>query len=141
MSGIASLINTGWKPLRTMVVAMWDGSELGSIGSTAWAELNDTSVTDKGIAYINMNAITGSDVQVSATASYQSFLKDAMQSLIDPKIRKPLDKVFSGNISLLGGGSDYEVFTHHFGLASMDIQFKGDFGVYNSVYDSLDWFR
>ena len=36
--GLGLLLKKGWKPLRTIILASWDGEEYGLIGSTEWAE-------------------------------------------------------------------------------------------------------
>jgi len=39
----------------------------------------------------------------------------------------------------LGSGSDYTPFLQHLGIASADMGFGGDYGVYHSAYDSFYW--
>lgn len=38
VKGFGALLEKGWKPLRTIVLASWDAEEYGLIGSTEWAE-------------------------------------------------------------------------------------------------------
>jgi N-acetylated-alpha-linked acidic dipeptidase len=42
-------------------------------------------------------------------------------------------------IGALGSGSDYTPFLQHLGVASTDMGFGGDYGVYHSAYDSFYW--
>jgi N-acetylated-alpha-linked acidic dipeptidase len=42
-------------------------------------------------------------------------------------------------IGPLGSGSDYTPFLQHLGIASTDMGFGGDYGVYHSAYDSFHW--
>jgi N-acetylated-alpha-linked acidic dipeptidase len=42
-------------------------------------------------------------------------------------------------ITPLGSGSDYTPFLQHLGIASTDMSFGGDYGVYHSAYDSFYW--
>jgi N-acetylated-alpha-linked acidic dipeptidase len=42
-------------------------------------------------------------------------------------------------IGPLGSGSDYTPFLQHLGIASTDMGFGGDYGVYHSAYDSFYW--
>ena len=42
-------------------------------------------------------------------------------------------------IGALGSGSDYTPFLQHLGIASTDMGFNGDYGVYHSAYDSFYW--
>lgn len=36
--GLGKLLSSGWKPMRTIVLASWDAEEYGLIGSTEWTE-------------------------------------------------------------------------------------------------------
>jgi N-acetylated-alpha-linked acidic dipeptidase len=42
----------GWKPLRTIVFASWDGEEYGLVGSTEWVEEYLPWLDDANVAYI-----------------------------------------------------------------------------------------
>jgi len=42
-------------------------------------------------------------------------------------------------IGALGSGSDFTPFLQHLGIASTDMGFGGDYGVYHSSYDSFYW--
>jgi Zn-dependent M28 family amino/carboxypeptidase len=39
--GLGELLKTGWRPSRTIKIALWDGEEWGLLGSTEWAEKHD----------------------------------------------------------------------------------------------------
>jgi N-acetylated-alpha-linked acidic dipeptidase len=39
----------------------------------------------------------------------------------------------------LGSGSDYTAFLDHAGIPSVDVGFKGKYGVYHSIYDDFFW--
>ena len=41
--GLGELLKSGWRPKRTIVLALWDGEEWGLLGSTEWAEAHATS--------------------------------------------------------------------------------------------------
>src|SRR5205085_317800 len=43
------------------------------------------------------------------------------------------------NIGALGSGSDFTPFLQHLGVASTDMGFGGDYGVYHSAFDSFYW--
>jgi len=55
--------------------------------------------------------------------------------------RSELDSDYDAEarIAPLGSGSDYTPFLQHLGIASTDIGFGGDYGVYHSAYDSFYW--
>lgn len=42
----------GWKPLRTIVFASWDGEEYGLIGSTEWVEEYLPWLNKANVAYV-----------------------------------------------------------------------------------------
>ena len=41
--GLGELLKTGWRPSRTIILALWDGEEWGLLGSTEWAEKHEPS--------------------------------------------------------------------------------------------------
>jgi len=45
-------IRQGWKPLRTIVFASWDGEEYGLVGSTEWVEDYMPWLKDATVAYV-----------------------------------------------------------------------------------------
>jgi N-acetylated-alpha-linked acidic dipeptidase len=51
--GIA--LQAGWKPLRTIVFASWDGEEYGLLGSTEWVEEYIPWLKASTIAYLNVD--------------------------------------------------------------------------------------
>jgi N-acetylated-alpha-linked acidic dipeptidase len=57
--------------------------------------------------------------------------------------RQPVTAGSDGDVPLgvLGSGSDYTPFFHHAGIASLDMGFGGEYGVYHSIYDSFQWMR
>jgi N-acetylated-alpha-linked acidic dipeptidase len=51
--GIA--LRAGWKPMRTIVFASWDGEEYGLLGSTEWVEEFLPWLSASTIAYLNVD--------------------------------------------------------------------------------------
>jgi len=51
--GIA--LSAGWKPLRTIVFASWDGEEYGLLGSTEWVEEYLPWLKQATVAYLNVD--------------------------------------------------------------------------------------
>lgn len=51
-------VRLGWKPLRTIVFASWDGEEYGLIGSTEWVEEYLPWLTHANVAYIVCLAVS-----------------------------------------------------------------------------------
>ena len=46
---------------------------------------------------------------------------------------------FTPQMGFLGSGSDYTVFVDHLGVPTIDVGFKGGYGVYHSIYDDFNW--
>lgn len=57
-----ALLEKGWKPLRTILIAAWDAEEYGLIGSTEFGEDFAPWLKKNVVAYLN--------VDVSASASH-----------------------------------------------------------------------
>jgi N-acetylated-alpha-linked acidic dipeptidase len=46
---------------------------------------------------------------------------------------------FAPQMGWLGSGSDYTAFVDHLGVPTVDIGFRGSYGVYHSIYDDFNW--
>ncbi|KAJ0422068.1 hypothetical protein BJY00DRAFT_94851 [Aspergillus carlsbadensis] len=55
---LGNALAAGWKPLRTIILASWDGEEYGLLGSTAWATQKSDYLKRNCIAYINVDEST-----------------------------------------------------------------------------------
>src|SRR6059058_4111008 len=149
------LLKQGWQPRRTIILCSWDGEEYGLIGSTGWAEENAAELQLKAVAYLNVDvAVNGPTYGVSAVPSLWKLIRAATREVKDPKTGKSvyqqwqdrareqrgeLDVESEARIGPLGSGSDYTPFLQHLGVASTDMGFGGDYGVYHSAYDSFYW--
>jgi N-acetylated-alpha-linked acidic dipeptidase len=155
--GFGALLKQGWKPRRTIMLCSWDGEEYGLIGSTEWAEENAAELQQKAVAYLNVDvAVTGPNYGASAVPSLWKLIRASTRDVKDPKTgqtiyqawtdrareqRNELDSDYDSEarIAPLGSGSDYTPFLQHLGIASTDMGFGGDYGVYHSAYDSFYW--
>jgi len=154
--GFAQLLKSGWKPRRTIILCSWDAEEYGLVGSTEWAEELAPELKDKAVAYLNLDAaVSGANFGASSVPSLWKLLRAVTRDVKDPKTGKSIyqqwqdhareerseDDEFSGEtrIAPLGSGSDYTPFLQHLGIASTDMGFGGDYGVYHSAYDSFHW--
>ncbi|CAO3653849.1 unnamed protein product [Cunninghamella echinulata] len=146
------LLKTGWKPRRTIIFASWDAEEYGLVGSTEWVEDNREWLNNEGTAYINMDtAVSGPHFRASATPSLNQLLFEVTQNINDPSTKKSVynawSKLTTGDkegrstpkVGTLGSGSDFVGFLDHIGIASIDLGYDGDYGVYHSNYDSIHW--
>ena len=155
--GFGELIKGGWHPRRTIILCSWDGEEYGLIGSTEWAEENAAELQQKAIAYLNVDvAVNGPNYSASSVPSLWRLIRGATRDVKDPKTGKTVyqqwtdrareqrsetdsDYDAEARIGALGSGSDYTPFLQHLGIASTDMGFGGDYGVYHSAYDSFYW--
>lgn len=155
--GLGELLKQGWKPRRTIVFCSWDAEEYGLIGSVEWAEDLAAELREKAVAYLNLDAaVSGNRFGASAVPSLWKLMRAVTRDVKDPKSGKTVYQQWQDNarerrseeerntsgearIGALGSGSDYTPFLQHLGIASTDMSFGGDYGVYHSAYDSFYW--
>jgi N-acetylated-alpha-linked acidic dipeptidase len=165
---IGALAKTGWRPDRTIVYASWDAEEPGVIGSTEWAETHDKELQRKAVVYVNSDNIDRGFVHGDGSASLRALFDGVAADVTDPQQKVSIEQraiarlevaatspsanaeikaqaraAASGDLPIAapGSGSDYEVFVHHLGIASIDVSFGGEGqsgGVYHSAYDTFE---
>lgn len=78
-------LQAGWKPLRTIVFASWDGEEYGLLGSTEWVEEYLPWLSASTIAYLNVDVGTnGPHLRVSAAPLLNKVLIETRTSPLIP---------------------------------------------------------
>ena len=160
---LAVLQKQGWKPKRTIKIALWDGEEFGLLGSTEWAEKHQDELRQKAVAYLNSDSSAKGWLHVSGSHTLEDFAAEvasavpqpgAGTNLADASLHHPSSddgdepppastkKKTTFTISALGAGSDYVAFLDYLGVASMNAGFAGQTkgGIYHSVYDSIYWY-
>jgi len=163
---LAELYKQGWRPKRTILIALWDGEEFGLIGSTEYVEKHAAELTQKLVAYINSDSNGKGQLGAGGSHSLETFVLELARDLNDPRSGKSLAeglRVKSGmnnaatsaasqdkkvpaaewHLQALGSGSDYTAFLQHLGIASLNFGFgdeDGTGGIYHSAYDSYYWF-
>ena len=143
--GIA--LSHGWKPLRTLVFASWDGEEYGLIGSTEWVEEYLPWLSGSAIAYLNVDVgVEGPHFAAAASPLLHQALYTAASVVPSPNQTLPgqtVRDVWDGHIKTMGSGSDFTAFQDFAGVPSMDMGFGGgkDSAVYHyhSNFDSWAW--
>ncbi|RUS21944.1 hypothetical protein BC937DRAFT_90923 [Endogone sp. FLAS-F59071] len=160
---LSILLQKGWRPRRTIILASWDAEEYGLVGSTEWVEDHASWLKDQAVTYINVDtAVSGPNFNVEATPSLARLLFDVTNLVTDPRTgksvynawrtrsaHKRVDNAYEISeavkdmneplIGQLGSGSDFVAFLDHIGVASISMAFAGEYGVYHSNYDSLHW--
>lgn len=140
----------GWKPRRNIVVCSWDGEEYALLGSTAWTSDHKELVLNS-VAYLNVDVgVAGQNFSADASPALITAIDTATAQVPHPngavslgsawpRLKEVQGSAWPGDIGVLGSGSDYTSFLHHWGVPSAHMGFSGSYGVYHSVYDSFPW--
>jgi N-acetylated-alpha-linked acidic dipeptidase len=157
---VAALMQTGWRPARTIVFAAWDGEEWGLLGSTEWAEAHAGELRAKAVVYYNSDSNDAGWIGVDGSHALEQFATELARDITDPKSgqsvlaaslahrreqRGPKDTTSDTTFTIgaLGSGSDYTAFLDHLGLPSLNIGYGGAArsGIYHSIYDSYTFYE
>src|SRR5262245_40659743 len=162
--GLGELLKSGWRPSRTIILALWDGEEWGLLGSTEWAEKHDAELKQKAAVYINTDGTGKGWLNTGSSHGLQQFMGEAAKEIMDPSSGKPIfdearrravlgepegdaRKAAEADPSLrlapLGSGSDFTPFLQHLTLSALSVGFGGESpgGVYHSAYDTVKWYQ
>uniref|UniRef100_A0A8C2A681 Si:ch211-214j8.1 n=1 Tax=Cyprinus carpio TaxID=7962 RepID=A0A8C2A681_CYPCA len=152
-----------WRPRRSIIFGSWGAEEFGLIGSAEYTEEYFSKLSERTVAYINV------DISVFANATLRASASPAAQSVIftaSKQVKAPGTtttvyenwKQYSNRTSpnygiipnvgfLTGAGSDYAAFMHYLGITSMDISYFYDrsktrariYPAYHTAYDTFDY--
>jgi N-acetylated-alpha-linked acidic dipeptidase len=147
--GVGKAVEAGWKPLRTIVFASWDGEEYSLIGSTEWVEEYLPWLSEANVAYVNVDVgVDGPEFTASAAPLLNQIIRDVTSAVPSPNQTIPgqtVNDLWSGRIATMGSGSDFTAFQDHAGIPCIDFGFKyrGNSAVYHyhSNYDSFYWMK
>lgn len=140
------LLDQGWRPERTIILAMWDAEEYFELGSVEWAEEWQKDLRKNAVMYVNVDAAaSGQFFGASAVPALDAFIRECTKAVEEP--RTPGMSVFDDwaarqstttpRLGRLGGGSDYSVFINYLGIPSASWSFSFSDGTYHSAYDDL----
>ena len=140
-------LKAGWKPLRTIIIASWDGEEYGLIGSTEWVEEYLAEIQGSAVAYLNVDvAVSGPSFTAAAAPILNKFLVEITHLIQSPNQTskgQTVGDVWDGHIRTMGSGSDFTAFQDYAGIPSLDIGFVPNSSSpiyhYHSNYDSFNW--
>jgi len=161
--GLSEMLKSGWRPSRTIKLALWDGEEWGLLGSTEWAEQHDAELKQKAVVYINSDGTGKGWLNAGGSHGLQQFLGEVAKDVMDPRTGKPVfdearrravlgepeaeRKTAEADPSLriapLGSGSDFTPFLQHLTISALSVGFGGESpgGVYHSAYDTVKWYQ
>ncbi len=161
--GLSELLKSGWRPGRTLILALWDGEEWGLLGSTEWAEKHDAELRQKAAVYINTDSTGKGWLSAAGSHGLQQFLNEVAKEVNDPRTGKPvfeearkhaissapeadrkaIESDTAYRIDPLGSGSDYTPFLQHLTISALNVGFGGesDGGIYHSIYDTVHWYQ
>ncbi len=112
--GLGIALKAGWKPLRTIVLASWDGEEYGLVGSTEWVEEYLPWLAHSAVAYINIDgAAGGKHFSAAAAPLLDKVLIEATMKVQSPNQTtegQTVGDIWSQKIATIGSGSDYTAF-------------------------------
>ncbi|KAH8899371.1 Zn-dependent exopeptidase [Thozetella sp. PMI_491] len=139
----------GWKPLRTIVFASWDGEEYGLVGSTEWVEEYLPWLSKASVAYVNVDGgASGPHFGASAAPLLDNIIYAATAAVPSPNQTIPgqtVRDVWNGYISTMGSGSDFTAFQDFAGIPCINVGFgggkEGPVYHYHSNYDSFYWMQ
>ncbi|XP_042387585.1 probable glutamate carboxypeptidase VP8 [Zingiber officinale] len=143
-----SLLRSGWRPRRTIILSSWDAEEFGMIGSTEWVEQNLGWLTSKAVVYLNVDcAVQGDGFFAGATPQLDNILVQVMKQIQDPDIEGTA--VYDNWVANHGGvskierlgraDSDFSAFLHIAGVPSIDMFYGDVFHGYHTALDNFKW--
>lgn len=158
----SQLLETGWRPRRTIVLALWDGEEWGLLGSTEWAEFHGEELERNAVMYFNTDSNSRGWLNAAGSHSLETFVRQVARDIDDPDsgesalaagMTHDLDEAKTAKdstrirdrgfrIGALGSGSDYTAFIDHLQVAAVNMGHGGGqpAGIYHSIYDSYDFY-
>ncbi|KAK7070639.1 N-acetylated-alpha-linked acidic dipeptidase 2 [Halocaridina rubra] len=152
----------GWRPRRTVVFCSWDAEETGLLGSTEYAEQFSSSLKDRAVVYLNVDAVMEGNYSFSALAV--PHLSDIIYDMAKLVPNPNPEEVNKGNkyiydtwserypgsdedpepqIGPLGGGSDFTAYMYVLGIPCLDLCFTvgpGEPGLplYHMAYETYE---
>ncbi|XP_029296059.1 aminopeptidase NAALADL1 [Cottoperca gobio] len=162
---LGTMVKQGkWRPRRSIIFGSWGAEEFGLIGSAEYTEQYFTKLSERTVAYINVDiaVFANATLRASGMPSLQNVIFQAAKQVDAPGLDStsvydnwikyanrtspahgPIPKV--GYLS--GAGSDYAAFVHYLGITSMDISYTYDrsktnariYPAYHTAYDTFDY--
>jgi N-acetylated-alpha-linked acidic dipeptidase len=141
--GLGFLAQSGRLPRRTIVVALWDGDEVGGRGSTDYAEQHAYELRAGTVAYLDVDrTVTGPEFTVAASGTLAPLVADVAREVPDPDA--PTASLFARWAAQPEGATvraadpwAVEGAFARFGTPVVELAFRGPFGPYHSSFDTV----
>uniref|UniRef100_A0A4W6ELF1 Aminopeptidase NAALADL1 n=1 Tax=Lates calcarifer TaxID=8187 RepID=A0A4W6ELF1_LATCA len=153
-----------WRPRRSIIFGSWGAEEFGLIGSAEYTEQYFTKLSERTVAYINVDiaVFANATLRASGMPSVQNVIFTAAKQVDAPGLdsmsvydnwiqyankTSPAHGTIPRVGYLSGAGSDYAAFVHYLGITSMDISYTYDrsktnariYPAYHTAYDTFDY--
>ncbi|GLD54291.1 N-acetylated-alpha-linked acidic dipeptidase-like protein [Lates japonicus] len=153
-----------WRPRRSIIFGSWGAEEFGLIGSAEYTEQYFTKLSERTVAYINVDiaVFANATLRASGMPSVQNVIFTAAKQVNAPGLdsmsvydnwiqyankTSPAHGTIPRMGYLSGAGSDYAAFVHYLGITSMDISYTYDrsktnariYPAYHTAYDTFDY--
>ncbi|KAK7934374.1 hypothetical protein WMY93_005270 [Mugilogobius chulae] len=153
-----------WRPRRSIIFGSWGAEEFGLIGSAEYTEQYFTKLSERSVAYINVDiaVFANATLRASGMPSIQNVIFTAAKQVNAPGLESisvydnwmkytnktsPTHGVIPRIGYLTGAGSDYAAFVHYLGITSLDISYTYDrtktrariYPAYHTAYDTFDY--
>ncbi|XP_078608193.1 glutamate carboxypeptidase 2-like isoform X1 [Branchiostoma floridae x Branchiostoma japonicum] len=159
---LGEMMKRGWRPRRTLMFISWDAEEHGMHGSHEWIEEFSKIMSDRAVAYINVDIAVRETytLRARATPSLKTLLKEAAKKVPWPeptpdgntlysvwRQRSPADSEDPDSdpkISLPASASDFVPFVRRVGVPILDLAMVHrytitypNFPLYHTAYETF----
>lgn len=168
-SGTASMIemarafgaiksSQNWRPRRSLVFCSWGAEEYGLIGSYEWVEQHAKVLSQRAVAYLNVDIAVSGNYSLTAAAvpMLRQLLIDSSKKIPNPSVTDsaagqttlfdkwaasfPNGATGQPEVGDLGSGSDHTSFIHCLGIPSLDMTYKSaeysNYPLYHTLYET-----
>jgi len=144
---LGEMVQNGYQPKRSIMIAHWDAEEYLLIGSSEWVEQLTEDLDANSILYLNADAaVTGPSFGSSSSPSLKKPIIEASRMVQHPDTSLSLYETWAGeeespSIGNLGGGSDHVGLYMHIGVPSAGISMSQWSPAYHSNYDNFHYYQ
>ena len=157
---VGELMKLGWRPRRTIKFCSWSAEEYALIGSTEYVEQNYKFLSDRAVAYLNLDlAVCGNfTLQTFSSPLLNNLILGAVHNISDPfddsrslydVMRDSVPGGEKPSLHTLGTFSDYASFYQYLGIPSIDYGYfyinnkteARPYPVYHALTETYDWIK